>query len=274
MHEVQIANDLPLSVVIPLYNEEAIVEPNLDALATFFDRMVGVGNWLFILIENGSTDATPDRLKVAAKRWPLSKVIHLDRPNVGTAFKTGLMAATTKWVYVLEIEQWDLPFIAWAWKNRNSYELFLGSKRADPTLNHQEPYRRLLSCALNSVLQVLFSFTGTDTHGPKLLDRVSLDEIITKCELDRGQFDSELVLRAARSGKRVVEVPFPYRDVRPHRNLMLKKIVWNCLALHRLVKVMSQVPYEGYVRHYRFSREEVLRDRGELSLEGADHDDV
>ena len=78
---------------------------------------------------------------------------------------------------------------------------------------------------LNAALQVMFRYSGTDTHGPKLLNRKALNSIIAACRLDRGQFDTELVLRAMRGGKRLVEVPMEYRESRPPRNLMVKKIV-------------------------------------------------
>jgi hypothetical protein len=185
-------------------------------------------------------------------------VINLEKPNYGAALKAGLRATTTKWVYMLDIEQWDLPFMTWAWNNRHQYDLFIASKRADPTLNFQRPYRRFLSAGLNAALQVLFRYSGTDTHGPKLLNRESLNAIIATCELDRGQFDTELVLRAMRNSKRLVEVPMEYRESRPHRNLMIKKIYWNLMALRRLQHVMRDVPFEGAVRYYRFAREDVL----------------
>ena len=247
-----------VSVIIPLYNEQGILVQNLEILATFFDRVVGAGQWYFLLVENGSTDATPRLADAAASRWPPSRVIHLSEPNYGIALKTGLRAATTKWVYVVDIEQWDLPFIAWSWKNRDGYDAFIASKRADPTICHQHAYRRILSCALNGLLQVFLQFSGTDTHGPKLLNRAALQSIIAMCELDRGQYDTELVLRAVRAQKRIIEAPSEYRELRPNRNWMVKKIVWNALALRRLVKVMKSVPHEGYARYYRVSREDVL----------------
>jgi len=252
------AADLPVSIVIPIYNEQSILLDNAQALAQHFDSTLGSGNWLFIFVDNGSTDGTPAILERILARWPLCRVIKLKEPNYGAALKAGLHAATTKWAYMLDIEQWDLPFMNWAWANRSHYDIFIASKRADPTLNFQQPYRRFLSAGLNAVLQVLFRYSGTDTHGPKLLNRQSLSDIIAKCELDRGQFDTELVLRAMRACKRLVEVPVEYRESRPHRNWMVKKIVWNLIALRRLQHVMSSVPFEGYTHYYRFARDDVL----------------
>jgi len=252
------AGELPLSIVIPVFNEQSILMANAEELANYLDNMLGSDNWLYIFVDNGSTDGTPALLSHIVERWPLSRVVNLEKPNYGAALKAGLRATTTKWVYMLDIEQWDLPFMTWAWNNRHQYDLFIASKRADPTLNFQRPYRRFLSAGLNAALQVLFRYGGTDTHGPKLLNRESLNAIIANCELDRGQFDTELVLRAMRNSKRLVEVPVEYRESRPHRNLMIKKIYWNLIALRRLQHVMRDVPFEGPVRYYRFAREDVL----------------
>ena len=76
------SSELPISIVIPLFNEEKIVAQNLESLAHFYDQLVGHGNWLFILVDNGSTDRTPDgegryqpmaffanRLSSGAKLW-------------------------------------------------------------------------------------------------------------------------------------------------------------------------------------------------------------
>jgi glycosyltransferase involved in cell wall biosynthesis len=254
-----------VSVVIPLYNEEKFLQENADSLAGIFDRVVGPGRWHFIFVENGSTDATAALADAVAARHPPSRALHLPRPNYGVALKTGLQAATTKWVYLLDIEQWDLPFITWAWRNRESYDALIASKRADATINHQHFYRRLLSCGLNGLLQVLLQYTGTDTHGPKLLNRASLQAIIAACELDRGQYDTELMLRAIRGQKRIIEAPSEYRELRPNRNWMVKKIFWNVWALARLVKVMKHVPYEGLARYYRVAREDVLAEAERLA---------
>lgn len=247
-----------VSIVIPLYNEQHFLQGNADSLARIFDDVVGAGRWSFIFVENGSTDATASLADAVAARHPPSRALHLPKPNYGVALKAGLQAATTKWVFLLDIEQWDLPFITWAWRHRDAYDALIASKRADATINHQHFYRRLLSCGLNGLLQVLLQYTGTDTHGPKLLDRVSLQAIIDACELDRGQYDTELVLRAIRGQKRIIEAPSEYRELRPNRNWMVKKIFWNMWALARLVKVMKHVPYEGLARYYRVAREDVL----------------
>jgi len=62
---------------------------------------------MFVFVDNGSSDATPALLRSFIELWPLTRVITLPKPNYGAALKAGLRATTTKWVYMLDIEQWD-----------------------------------------------------------------------------------------------------------------------------------------------------------------------
>src|SRR5271155_2684692 len=110
MSNIAIPQGVQVSVLIPLHNEQNILEQNLEILSKFLDQMIGSQAWLFLFVENGSTDATPDLVRAAVKRWPLSQAINLLEPNYGAALKAGLRAAITDWIFVFDIEQWDLPF--------------------------------------------------------------------------------------------------------------------------------------------------------------------
>ena len=135
--------------------------------------------------------------------------------------------------------------------------MFLGSKRADPTLNHQSPYRRLLSWGLNAVQQLFFEYTGADTHGPKLLNMESMRPILAETVMNRGQFDSEFTLRAVRAGLWIAEAPVIYEEQRPPRNLMISKIAWNVRDLLGLRKMICPLPYAGPLRFHRWAREDL-----------------
>ena len=247
-----------VSIVIPVFNEESILLKNVETLSESFDRIVGPDLWGFIFVNNGSTDQTANLLEEVTRRLPLTRVIFEQQPNYGLALRAGLRAVETPFAHPIDIEQWDLIFFEWAWKQRDSFDLFIGSKRADPTINHQPAYRWLLSWGLNALLQLFFSYTGTETHGPKLIRMERVKPLLDLCILDRGQFDTEVVLRSSRAGLRIIEAPVVHVEHRPARNLMLKKIFWNLRAFYRLRKVMVTVPFEGPTRHYRVAREDVL----------------
>ena len=247
-----------LSVVIPVLNEEAILAKNLTGLAAHFDAIVGKRNWQYVLVDNGSTDRTPEIIQDILAAFPPSKTVYVAEPNYGAALRAGFDAADTEFLHTCDVEQWDIPFLAWAWAERKNHDLFIGSKRSDPTISRQTPRRRFLSWGLNSLLQLFFGYMGTETHGPKLINLACLRPIIDSSISDRGQFDTEIVLRTIRKGHRVAEAPIAFLETRPPRTKIAKKVVWNLIAFNRLRRIIRDVEHEGPVEFRQFSRSDVL----------------
>lgn len=248
---------IELSIIVPVYNETADLWPMAESLGPHLDRIAGPGNWQFVLADNGSSDDSPQIIERIKSTWAATVGLRLAKPNYGEALAQALMAAEGNWAYVINVDFWDDVFLAWCWRHRTIYDLVLGSKRADPALNHQHTYRRLLSWGLNSILQFRFGFVGSDTHGQKFLSLPALRPLIALCVLRRGQFDTELTLRAMRQGLWIAEVPVPIRELRPPRNLMLKKIYRNLYDVARLSRVMRLVPGDRPIRYHRWAREDI-----------------
>ena len=249
-------SSLGLSVIVPVYNEQEHLWSMAASLAQTLDQVVGPSCWQYVLVNNGSVDDTSKVLDEIVASWPQSRVLTLDRPNYGTALRVGLQAAEAAFAYVINVDFWDPLFLRWSWANRDQYDLILGSKRADPTLNKLPAYRKFLSAGLNLIFQVFFDFVGRDTHGQKLIRLSAVREIFPRCVMERGQFDTELTMRALRGGLWVAEVPVPIVQARSPRNLMLAKIYRNVVDLLRLRRVMHGVP-SLRTRYHRWSREDM-----------------
>jgi glycosyltransferase involved in cell wall biosynthesis len=247
-----------LSIIIPLYNEEDIILDMLEKLDSNFRKILGQTEWEFLFIDNGSTDRTPEILNELCEKKNNVKVVHEPIPNYGLALKKGMNNCSSDYAHIINIEQWDMTFFAWAWSLREEYDLFLGSKLADPSTNHQSGYRKFLSWGLNSLLKLYFEFPGADTHGPKLVNMKSIKNILEKCVMGRGQFDTELTIRSLRGGLKIAEAPSEYVEYRQPRNMLIKKIVWNIIAISKMWWILKDLPYESYVRLYRFTRYEQL----------------
>lgn len=249
--------DVALSVIIPLFNEEGILWDNLQQLATGLDSIVGANRWQFIMVDNGSIDQTPEIIDRACQAWPSSLRVNLPKPNYGAALRAGLAAAQAEYAHIINIDFWDMPAIAWSWKNRADYDMIIASKRSDPTINRQDRYRRTLSWGLNSLLNGLFDYNGTDTHGPKFIHLPTLRPVMDGCIMNRGQFDTEFTIKAFRMGLRLAEIPVPYSEKRKARNLMFKKVLWNIQDLFKLRQIIHETPWSGEVNYRRFTRADV-----------------
>jgi glycosyltransferase involved in cell wall biosynthesis len=246
-----------LSIVIPIYNEQEILQETLVYLARFFDLLIAKKNWEFVIVDNGSHDQSQEILQEFSSQRQNVKILYLAKPNYGNALRTGVLASQGEYIKILDIDQWDILFMHWAWKNRKRFDLFIASKRADPTLNNQHWLRWLLSMLLNLSLQFLFNYSGTDTHGPKLLKTRALQSVFVESNSDRGQYDTEVVLRSLRLGLKVIEAPVVYNDKRRPRNAIFKKIVWNVVAITKLWLKLRHVPFKSPQRLYRVSRKEL-----------------
>ena len=249
-------NSLHLSIVVPVYNEEGLLLAMADQLGPHLDDFAGRGRWQFVLVDNGSTDASGEICSQIVRRWPGSVAIQLDRPNYGEALYQGLTRAAGPWAFVVNVDFWDVPFMRWCFRTRGVYDLVIGSKRADYSLNRQQKYRKILSWGLNTILQAVFGFVGSDTHGQKFLYLPVMRPIFKQCVMRRGQFDTEFTLRAARAQLWIAEVPVPIVEVRPVRNFMAQKIIRNLIDIRRLRRVIRLVPLKA-ARYHRWSREDV-----------------
>ena len=246
-----------LSVVVPIYNEQELLMPMAEQLAPHLDDIAGKGNWQFVLVDNGSRDSSSAICDAIVDRWPPSIKVTLDQPNYGEALFQGLTQASGPWAFIINVDFWDVPFMRWCFRTRGVYDLVMGSKRADHALNEQDNYRRLLSWGLNTILQTVFGFVGSDTHGQKFLYLPSLRPIFQQCVMRRGQFDTEFTLRASRARLWLAEVPVPIVEVRKARNLMLHKIGRNLVDITRLHRLMRSIPIRSAMRYHRWSREDV-----------------
>ena len=245
------------SVIVPVYQEGRLLWTNGCVLGKRFDVIFGKGRWRFVIVENGSRDDTLEYANKLRDEYPASDIVMLPAPDYGAALRAGLEAAQSKYAAIINIEQWDLPFLNWAWNKRGEYDLFLGSKRADPTLNGQSRYRKFLSWGLNSMLGLMFEFTVADTHGPKFMNLDIMSPIIASCTMTRGQFDTEMTLRAIRAGISIAEAPVAYLEERPPRNTMIRKIAQNIIDLWRLARRMREVPYRSTIRVRRYCRDDL-----------------
>ncbi len=96
-----------VSVVIPLYNEEAIIDLMMDRLTALDRKQAGLE---FVFANDGSRDATSDKMLrrlPELKQWQL---IHLAR-NFGqqSAYRAGLMQAQGDAVVFLDADLQDPP---------------------------------------------------------------------------------------------------------------------------------------------------------------------
>ena len=226
-----------VSIVIPVYNEEGILR---EAVSELLARLPPDLAFEIVLAENGSSDRTVELAEHLAAERPEVRTFSLGEPNYGKALKRGILEARGTWVICEEIDLCDLDFHRRALDHlrHGDADMVVGSKAMKGASDHRPLMRRAATRVLNGMLRAALDFHGTDTHGLKAFHRATLLPIVEACVIDRDLFASELVIRAARSGVRVLEIPVRLAEKRPPSIHLLKRVPNTLRGMAKLTYVI------------------------------------
>lgn len=94
-----------ISIVLPCYNEEAILKENLDSIIDYLESKKEKYQWEIVIINDGSKDKTGTIANDFENRFSNIRVIHHPcNLNLGNALKTGFKNAKGDIIVVLDID--------------------------------------------------------------------------------------------------------------------------------------------------------------------------
>lgn len=226
-----------ISIVIPIFNEEAILDTAVQALV---GRLYKEGlSYEIILAENGSTDDTVTLARALESEIPTVSVLHIPEPNYGRALRAGIKLARGRWVICDEIDLGDLDFYRRALLELESgADMVVGSKRHHESQDARPWFRRQGTMVINAMLRASLGFEGTDTHGLKAFHRERLLPVVDACVVEHNLFASELVIRAGRADLDVREIPLHLREIRPPSVGLVRRVPQVVGDLARLVYII------------------------------------
>ncbi len=190
-----------ISVVVPVYNEEANIEPLLLALE---EALEGLGRpYELVVVDDGSTDHTAARLREATVRVPALRVVRL-RGNFGqtAALAAGFDLARGELIVTMDGDRQndpaDIPRLVD--KLKEGYDVVSGWRR-----DRKDPYwrRRLPSQVANALISWI---TGVHLHDYGCALKVYRREILRDIAL-YGEMHRFLPALARWVGATVGELP-------------------------------------------------------------------
>ena len=114
------------SIVIPIYNEEEILEESTNAIFSICKRM-GI-DFEIIFSENGSTDNTKKIASELTAKYSEIKIISNPEPNYGNALKAGFELAKNDLVISFDIDYYSESFLREALILNSEYSSITASK--------------------------------------------------------------------------------------------------------------------------------------------------
>ncbi len=236
-----------LSIVVPVHNEGPIIEGSIRELRARVDKLGRP--YEIIIAENGSTDETPALAEELAREFASVRVLHLPEANYGRALRQGILEARGRTIHCDEIDICDVDFHRRALElfvgDDGGFDLVVGSKTMHGARDRRPLHRRFATRTINGILRAGLRFRGSDTHGLKAFRRASLLPIVRRCVIDGDMFASELVIRAERTGCRIVEIPLKLTEKRKPSIQLTKRVPRVLRDLARLlwvIRVSEQAP--------------------------------
>ena len=198
-----------LSVVVPVFNEDAHIVANLERLIAEVEP--AFARYEIIVVSDGSTDGTAERLKAFAHRTVHAVFIEKNSGK-GSAVRAGFAKATGRYLLFIdggmEIHPREVRVFVGLMGVYDA-DVILGSKRHPQSRVAYPWYRAALSWCFQRLVRRLFALDVTDTQvGIKLFRREVIDAILPLLEINRYGFDLEMLTLAKLKGfDRMIEAP-------------------------------------------------------------------
>jgi dolichol-phosphate mannosyltransferase len=220
-----------LVLVVPVYNEQDAIGPVLSEWRAELERTVGGGRFAILVVDDGSTDATPARL--AELGWPELRIHRHSNRGHGQSCLVGYVeAAAMGATYVFQIDsdgQCDPAGFAGVWGRRGSAAAIYGRR----VTRDDGRARRLISAVLRLSLKVARGTRLNDTNVPFRLYRAPMAAAAARrIPADFNLANIAMAILLEPEG--FVEVPIHFRDrIGGQATVRLWGFAPKALRLHR-----------------------------------------
>ena len=196
-----------LSVLLPLYNEIEILEPNLLRIDEFLSRHFD--HYEIVIVESGSTDGSAELCDRLASRLKRVRVIHEGARNgIGSATRIGIQQATKDltWRYAIDLPC-ALDVILEALPLLATYQCVLSFRSSDDRV----PYRRFQSAVFNNLAKTVLGIKVRHVNSAFKVYRTK-DLQAMPLASRTGFIDTEMLFWTFRRGLSWVEIPVALTD--------------------------------------------------------------
>lgn len=243
-----------ISLVFPMFDEEANVGPLLDSALAIGPRLAD--EFELIVVDDGSRDGSAAVVQAVRRRDPRVRLLrHPENRGYGAALRSGLRAARGDLVFFSDADlQFDLREIEQLLAHVEDFDIVAGTRapRRDPWP------RRLLAGGWGVLVRALFGLHVRDIDCAfKVFRRPVLDALPIA---SIGAFvNTELLVRARRAGFRIREVDVSHhpRVAGRAKGASPRVVARAVLELLTLYRDLQRVPCEPGAREPAGSAEEV-----------------
>jgi glycosyltransferase involved in cell wall biosynthesis len=199
-----------VSVVVPVYNEGSAISRTIEQLSTVLRSMENRFSGEIVVVDDGSTDESVFALRIFAREGVIRLVSHEHNRGSGMAIATGFAAARGSIIVAFDADlSYEAPFIETLVDRLllSRAEVALASPYAKGGRVTNVPFLRAWCSRWAN--RVLCLASGNAARTFTCMVRAYDAQALGRWQYGHvsGEFNAALLIRALRSGARIVEVP-------------------------------------------------------------------
>jgi dolichyl-phosphate beta-glucosyltransferase len=235
------------SIVIPVFNEQAIIESTLKKIIYhFYTKKI---NYEIIIVNDGSNDKTGDIVKNLIENFDFPNAIiklldNKQNSGKGYSVRRGVLAAEGKYVLFtdadlstpIEEEEKLSGYLG------NGFNIAIGSRDlpGSQLIERQNIIRESMGKFFNLLVRKTINIPYRDTQcGFKIFDQMSIEQIFPLLKINDFSFDVEILYLAKLLNLKVKEVPIVWKDSKNTKVSLLRDSIKMLLSLFKIKRIHS-----------------------------------
>jgi glycosyltransferase involved in cell wall biosynthesis len=206
---------LALEIIVPVFNESAILERSIHRLADYLSREL-LYSWKITIADNASTDATGSIARKLADELPNVGYRRLETKGRGFALRDAWTSSEAKVLAYVDVDlSTDLaalpPLIAPLLSGHS--DVSIGTRLGRTSRVVRGPKREFISRSYNLILKRTMQVQFSDAQcGFKAVRAEVAHRLLPYVKDNCWFFDTELLILAERAGLRIHEIPVDWID--------------------------------------------------------------
>lgn len=199
---------MKLSIIIPTYNEEGIIEEVIKDSDNYAKKIVK--DYEIIVLNDCSTDNTKNLLEKLKKKYKKLKTIH-HKENTGYGGAILDLFKNFKGDYVINLpgdNQIPASNLIKFWKYKDGYDILIGYRKH----RKDNVYRIIQSYLYNLILSLMIKKRLHDVNSSKLIKKEIIKNIKLETKSSYAEPSAELCLKAIKKGYKVGEILIKHKE--------------------------------------------------------------
>ena len=234
------SNSLLINIILPVYNEESVLEKNVNTLKNYLINNLSGYNWQVIIADNNSQDNTSKIGHELAKQEKI-KYFFIPQKGRGIAVRQAILENTADYYIYFDIDlATDLSALLVLTKYliEEKYNMVVGSRFLPQSKITRSLLREIISRGYIFLARHILNTKLSDLQcGFKGIDQTIVNNIVTLTKDKEWFFDTEMLVLAEKNGFKIKEIPVTWvetRDINRKSKVKLIKSIYQ--FINNLIK--------------------------------------